>query len=281
MPPSKQRSRNPHKQLKKMAGLSFIGAILPAHRAVHGSFHGGRLTPMRRQAARRHTATPAQKPVRIESRRNSRNTHNKFSHTEGRRANRVAELLRREVGSIIDNAFARTYSRSDEAPPLLISVVDVKCSDDLRNARVNVSVFGSDEDRLEAITWLRKSRREIRFELAQAVKLKYIPELSFGESEMAAAVKTVDIINQIAQKRVQKSEVAVGDEAWTAPSGDLDYNAAADDGLIFEVEDDDDDDDDDESFIIDVEDEDGDGEDIVSESEFIERSGKAPGHVDR
>lgn len=156
---------------------------------------------------------------------------------DGRRPNRVGELIRREISGIIDDAFAHSHRHEDKSSPVLISVVDVKCSDDLRNARVNVSVWGSDEEKVNAISWLRRARKEIRYELAQSVKLKYIPELSFTESEMAQAVKTVGILNKLATEREHKQMSRSGQGAKVGSSNfepDMGFNSSASDALILE-----------------------------------------------
>lgn len=156
---------------------------------------------------------------------------------DGRRPNRVGELIRREISAIIDNVFAHSHRNEDKSSPVLISVIDVTCSDDLRNARVSVSVLGSDEERVNAISWLRSARKEIRYELAQSVKLKYIPELSFTESEMAQAVKTVGILNRLATEREQKQMPRSGQSAKVGSSNfepDMGFSSSASDALILE-----------------------------------------------
>lgn len=185
---------------------------------------------------------------------------------DGRRPNRVAELIRREMSPIIDDAFSRAFANDESASSVFVSIVDVKCSVDLRNARVSVSVLGTDEQRQKALQWLKGAKKELRFELAQCVQLKYIPELSFTESEMVQAFRTVTVLERLAREREEKrahSLQAAGrmegepTEATPYAAGqDLDLDTSADDGLIldgldmdgvFDVDDDDDD-----AHIIDV-----------------------------
>lgn len=163
---------------------------------------------------------------------------------DGRRPNRVGELIRREISAIVDDAFARSFPSQESTAPVLVSVVDVTCSDDLKNARVSVSVLGTDVQKNLALRWLRGARKELRYELAQCVHLKYIPELSFTESEMAQAMKTVDILNMLAKEREEKrllpsnQAAGVGAVPAGAASTDtgsfVDLDASADDALILE-----------------------------------------------
>lgn len=159
---------------------------------------------------------------------------------DGRRPNRVGEMIRREMASILDNAFA-TMPSSAGIEPVLVSVVDVRCSDDLRNARVAVSVLGDDTQKASAISWLKENRKQLRFELAQGMRsMKYIPELTFAESEVAQAVKTVNIIDRLAQeRRVKEAQNAVsgariGDVANVSESlsTDLEMDAMAEDPFV-------------------------------------------------
>lgn len=161
---------------------------------------------------------------------------------DGRRPNRVGELIRREVSPIITDAYARAFRGAESSSAVMVSVVDVRCSDDLRNANVSVSVLGSNDQKTEALKWLRAAKKEIRFELAKSVHLKYIPELSFTESEMAQAVQTVNILNKLAKEREEKvlrqqqEPGSVGPESgmsFTSQQG-LDLDASAEDAIILD-----------------------------------------------
>lgn len=121
---------------------------------------------------------------------------------DGRRPNRVGELIRRELSPIINDFLSRSFKSSKPvASAVLVSVVDVRCADDLRNATVSISVLGTDEQRQEVLRWLKSARKDLRFALAQAVYLKYMPDLCFEESEMSQAVKTVNVLNKLERER--------------------------------------------------------------------------------
>lgn len=203
----------------------------------------------------------------VECKRGGR--YSRSENGEGRRSHRVGELIRREVGKIIDDTISTTY-RSDTGNALLISVVDVKCSSDLRNARVSISVLGSSDQRREAVSYLRQSSKEIRFQLAQSIRMKYVPNLSFVESELADATSTVQILNMLAREREEKAQrtselsdstvgVNVGlSSDSTSKDNSLDYDTLAEDALIFDDDDDVDEDDMDGLNIVDIEDADND-----------------------
>lgn len=178
------------------------------------------------------TSIPQPKNIVVHCKRGSGGGRDNKRRGDGRRPNRVGELIRREISPIIDDAFARSFRLEDGSSPVLVSVVDVSCSDDLRNAKVNVSIYGTDEEKSIALQWLRRSRREIRYELAQCVKLKYMPELSFAESEMLQAVKTVNILNMLAKEREMKQAGEEEETETVVNEQDLDMDASAEDAII-------------------------------------------------
>ena len=207
-----------------------------------------------------HVAVPLQRRVVVESKRsNSRGQR----RGDGRRPNRVGELIRREMCGIIDDAYARNFRRpGNVTSSVLVSVVDVKCSDDLRNARVSVSVLGSEEQKSEIMKWLKISKKELRYELAQSVYLKYVPELSFEESGMASAVKTMGLLERLAQEREVKESTRQGssnETTWGLSEEKITVDLGLDeDGIIDETEEYEESEDEDDVLIIDVDD---DGED--------------------
>eukprot|EP00186_Timspurckia_oligopyrenoides_P003116 CAMPEP_0182442074 /NCGR_PEP_ID=MMETSP1172-20130603/1051_1 /TAXON_ID=708627 /ORGANISM="Timspurckia oligopyrenoides, Strain CCMP3278" /LENGTH=266 /DNA_ID=CAMNT_0024636767 /DNA_START=83 /DNA_END=883 /DNA_ORIENTATION=+ len=166
-------------------------------------------------------------------RSNSSNNRNKASHRgDGRRPNRVAELLKRELSVVLSEQY-KTYFLSSKSTREIIksssnntlipsssvgafstpkgtssvlSIVDIDVSPDLRNARVNISLMGSDELRSQAVVWMNSNRQTMRYLLAQKVSyMKFVPELRFTESEAAAAFRTVSILDQLGKDRMRKT----------------------------------------------------------------------------
>lgn len=59
------------------------------------------------------------------------------------------------------------------------TVTSVRITPDLRQARVRVSVLGSEEEQTETMAGLASAKSHLRGELGRQVKLKYLPELTF------------------------------------------------------------------------------------------------------
>ena len=89
-----------------------------------------------------------------------------------RRINRVNELLRSEISSLL--------SREIKDPRVagVISITEVVASGDLRSARVYVSVMGQDSDRKAAMDGIRSAASFLRRELRNRINLRHAPHLT-------------------------------------------------------------------------------------------------------
>ena len=61
----------------------------------------------------------------------------------------------------------------------LITVTDLKLTDDLREAKVFVSSLDANVERQDLLHGLKRATGYIRGELGRQLKLKYIPQLEF------------------------------------------------------------------------------------------------------
>ena len=88
------------------------------------------------------------------------------------RTDRVSAQLRRELGTLVHEAV-----REHGLPSL--SVSDVEVTRDMAHAKVFVTAL--QPERADAVVkGLKELAREIRYELAHAVKLRHVPELHFA-----------------------------------------------------------------------------------------------------
>ncbi|KAA8498832.1 Ribosome-binding factor A [Porphyridium purpureum] len=121
---------------------------------------------------------------------------------ERRRPNRVAEMIKREISMVLRDQYT-THARFHGLPSwstLMLSVMDVNVSPDLRNARIEVSMAQADMSRV--LKWLNGNRRTLRYEMAQRMThMKIMPDLYFKESGAGGAFRTVSILDELAKKR--------------------------------------------------------------------------------
>ena len=104
-----------------------------------------------------------------------------------KRADRVNALLQRELGMII--------SEELRDPRIgFTTVTAVEITDDLRSAKVHVSVLGDDEKIASTMTALEEAKPYLRHELGSRVELRFVPELTFvsdRSAERSARISTL------------------------------------------------------------------------------------------
>ncbi len=86
-----------------------------------------------------------------------------------------------QVNSLIRQEISQLLHRHVKDPLLgnFIAINEVSNSADLKYAKVFVSRIGDDEEKQETLSVLAAASGFFRRELAQRLKLRYIPELSF------------------------------------------------------------------------------------------------------
>lgn len=88
------------------------------------------------------------------------------------RAEKVKEFIKEELSLILQ--------REVRDPRIgFVSVTDVEVSQDLRHARIFVSVLGTDEEKTATMEGLGSAVRYIRRALGQRLQMRFTPELSF------------------------------------------------------------------------------------------------------
>ncbi len=129
-----------------------------------------------------------------------------------RRTLQVAELLREELSDII---------RREVNDPRVgfFSITDVEVTQDLRSAKVHVSVLGSDKEREDTLTALRSAASFIRFHLKPRLRTHSIPDLEFrGDRSMEHADQIARAINTLHERDAARP-AAIATDGETRDSG--------------------------------------------------------------
>ncbi len=100
------------------------------------------------------------------------------------RTDRVSAQLRRELGALVHEAV-----REHRLPS--VSVSDVEVTRDLAHAKVFVTAL-MPEKSAEAVAGLKELAKEIRMQLARAVKLRHVPELHFHYDDSVDRGERID-----------------------------------------------------------------------------------------
>ena len=102
-------------------------------------------------------------------------TMNIMDRGENRRSNRVAQVVRTELATVLHAGSVYGKQRIPDGLQSMISIVDVDMSPDLRNARIKISVIGDRKDKISAVRWLQKNSKGIRHQLAQRTRPQHQP----------------------------------------------------------------------------------------------------------
>lgn len=111
-----------------------------------------------------------------------------------KRADRVNALLQRELGTLISEEL------SD--PRIAFSTVTaVEVTDDLRSAKVHVSVLGGDEQIASTLKALEEAKGYLRHELGSRTDLRFVPELTFLNDRTAEQSARITALLREARER--------------------------------------------------------------------------------
>ena len=118
------------------------------------------------------------------------------------RTDRVSAQLRRELGTLVHEAVRELGLPS-------VSVSDVEVTRDMAHAKVFVTAL-QPERADEALNGLKDAAKQIRYELARAMKLRHVPELHFHYD---ASFDRGERIEQLLQANPRLDDGTEGDVA--------------------------------------------------------------------
>ena len=113
-----------------------------------------------------------------------------------KRSDRLGDLIQREISDILQRRI-----RDPRIGFCTIMRVDV--SDDLRYAKVRVSIMGSDSQKKSALAGLKSARGFIRREVGHRITLRHTPEISFVlDSSIEDSMRIAQLIDE-GEKEIQ------------------------------------------------------------------------------
>jgi ribosome-binding factor A len=102
------------------------------------------------------------------------------------------------LNSLLKQVIAEVIQRDVHNPKVstLVTVTQVEVAPDLHNAKVFVSVIGSEEDRKQTLKALQSAAGFISVQAAQQVTIRYFPTLSFHLDLSVDAFMRIDSVLQ-------------------------------------------------------------------------------------
>ena len=111
------------------------------------------------------------------------------------RLERVNSLLKRVIAESMHSVM-----QGDTVQPGFITVTDVVCGKDLRDANVKVSVFGDDALKETALQHLKHNAKRFQAIINREVRLKFTPRLNFQlDLSLEKGDEVLAILNNLPQ----------------------------------------------------------------------------------
>jgi ribosome-binding factor A len=115
--------------------------------------------------------------------------------TEGKRSEKVADLIQREISEML--------VKSLKDPRIgFVTITRVQVSEDCRLAKIYFSVMGSLTERESSARGLDSAKGYIRKELGRRIRLRYTPEIIFQfDPSIEYAIHIGEIMDHLKQER--------------------------------------------------------------------------------
>ena len=120
-----------------------------------------------------------------------------------RRSERLEDQIRTDLSELLQ----REVTDPRLSNGAILSITDVDLSEDLRYARVYVSILGSDERTHEAFDGIRHASGFLRHQLAQRLGLRFVPALSFHlDPSVKRGARVLELLKQLEEERSGSQE---------------------------------------------------------------------------
>ena len=109
------------------------------------------------------------------------------------RVRKLQEFIKQEVSQML--------MRGMKDPRIgFTTVTDVEVTGDLRQAKIYVSLFGSDKEKADTLQALKHARGHVRSELGKILNLRHVPEIDFDkDTSLDYSMHIESLINEIHQ----------------------------------------------------------------------------------
>jgi len=113
-----------------------------------------------------------------------------------RRTERINDLLREEISDLLRREV------KDPRVGGLVTVTEVDVSPDLRQAKVYVSVLGTDEEKTSTFRALAAASRFLQRELRKRLTIRRVPELSFvADDSIERGARILELLQRAQEGR--------------------------------------------------------------------------------
>jgi len=133
---------------------------------------------------------------------------------QGRRVERMASLIRREVCELLVSGI-----KDERVGQGLVSVTGVDVAGDLQHCRIHVSVYGDASARDQAMAGLKSATPFVKGELSRRLKMRRTPEVAFVlDRGLEQGTAVLGLLNRLESERRERQAGSLPDGA--APEAD-------------------------------------------------------------
>lgn len=122
------------------------------------------------------------------------------------RVEKVQELMKKEISQIVQ--------RELKDPRIgFVTVTSVECTGDLREAKIYVSIMGSEQQVKDSWTGLNRGLGFIRREIGKRIRLRFTPELTFElDKSLDYSAHIQELLLKIKAEETAKAPQQTGEE---------------------------------------------------------------------
>ena len=117
-----------------------------------------------------------------------------------KRADRVSEAIKREVSVML--------TQEIKDPGIhFVTVTAVETTDDLRHAKIFVSILGDEKTRQESLEGLERAKGFLRGEIGHRLQLRYTPEIQFRlDKSLDHVMRIKGLLNELKSQQGKNSD---------------------------------------------------------------------------
>ena len=110
---------------------------------------------------------------------------------KNKRSDRVGDLVKRSIAEIlIRGELGVNFG--------FVTVTRIKLSNDLKNAKVFISIHGDEEEKKKQFSKLMDNKKRMRYLLAQKINLRYTPALKlYRDDSLDNSIKVQQLLHDI------------------------------------------------------------------------------------
>ncbi|MAD68569.1 ribosome-binding factor A [Synechococcus sp. BIOS-U3-1] len=131
----------------------------------------------------------------------------------GRRVERVAALIRREISELLINGI-----RDERVHQGMVSITHVEVSGDLQHCKIFVSVLADDKARTEVMDGLQAASGYLKGELGRRLQMRRSPEVIFQlDRGLEKGTTVLHLLGELEREREVKGSIPPGSDDTESP----------------------------------------------------------------